>query len=168
MFIIFIRPHFIKTPVHTMNTSIRQNKTKMDGMWDGGSPDNKRITNCLVSLYGKTKPSIASYSPPLRVGLHLANRYGNTSEKNPELSFHEFPSNKTLKKSWEDRIRREEFGPSSYSHVCSKHFLESDYAKPNLDTPVDFRKKRLKRGTIPSVNLRGSGVSMKNSLREIA
>ena len=90
---------------------------------------------------------------------------GNTSEKNPELSFHEFPSNKKFKKAREDRIRREEFEPSSYSHVCSKHFLESDDAKPNLDTPVDFQKKRLKRGIIPSVNLRGSGVDEKVSAR---
>ena len=57
-----------------MNASIRQNKTKMDGMWDGGTPGNKRITNCLVSLYGKTKPSIASYSPPLRVVQPSASR----------------------------------------------------------------------------------------------
>ena len=69
----------------------------------------------------------------------------STSGENLELSFDEFPSNKKLKKAWEDRSRREEFEPSSYSHVCSKHFLESDDAKPNLDTPVDFQKKRLKR-----------------------
>ena len=81
------------------------------------------------------------------------------------MSFHEFPSNKKLKKAWEDRIRREEFETSSYSHVCSKHFLESDYAEPNLGTPVDFQKKRLKRRTIPSVNLRGSGVDEKVSAR---
>ena len=32
------------------------------------------LTNCLVSLYGKTKPSIASYSPPLRVVQPSASR----------------------------------------------------------------------------------------------
>ena len=37
-----------------------------------GVAGNKRDTNCFVSLYGKTKPSIAAHSPPLRVGLHFA------------------------------------------------------------------------------------------------
>ena len=32
---------------------------------------NKRIANWLVGLYGKTKPSKSSYSPPLRVGLYF-------------------------------------------------------------------------------------------------
>ena len=35
-------------------------------------PGNKRITNCIVSLAGKTKPCSAAYSPPLRVRLHFA------------------------------------------------------------------------------------------------
>ena len=35
-------------------------------------PGNKRITNCLVGLAEKIKPSSAAYSPPLRVGLHFA------------------------------------------------------------------------------------------------
>ena len=33
--------------------------------------NNKRITNCLVDLYGKTKPTKSLYSSPLRVGLYV-------------------------------------------------------------------------------------------------
>ena len=36
-------------------------------------PGIQRDNNCFVDLYGKTKPSFAAHSPPLRVGLHFAN-----------------------------------------------------------------------------------------------
>ena len=82
---------------------------------------------------------------------------GNTSETNPELSFHDFPSKKKakLRKEWETRVKREDWAPTKFSHVCSKHFLPSDFPKPNPDTPVEFRKNRLKQGAVPSLSLRG-------------
>ena len=80
----------------------------------------------------------------------------NDSELHPDKHFHQFPSNKKLKTSWIQRVNRDGFTPSKYTYVCSDHFLETDYSKPNPDTPLQFRRKGLKRGTIPSVNLKGS------------
>ena len=36
-------------------------------------------------------------------------------------------SDEVLLKKWMVAIRRESFVPSKHSHVCSKHFLQSDY-----------------------------------------
>ena len=36
-------------------------------------PGIKLDNNCFICLYGKTKPSFAAHSPPLRAGLHFAN-----------------------------------------------------------------------------------------------
>ena len=85
----------------------------------------------------------------------------NTSEKNTDLSFHEFPPNKKTKDAWVARIRRVDFILTKSTYVCSNHFLSSDYVKPNPDTPPQFQRKGLKRGTIPSLNLRGSDVNEK-------
>ena len=91
----------------------------------------------------------------------------NTSEKNTDLSFHEFPPNKKTKDAWVARIRRVDFILTKSTYVCSNHFLTSDYVKPNPDTPPQFQRKGLKRGTIPSLNLRGSEVNEKIEKGEV-
>jgi hypothetical protein len=78
-----------------------------------------------------------------------------TSENNPELSFFQIPSEKKLRKSWEDRIRREDWEPSKFTRVCSRHFLPSDIRPPNLNRPVQYRIRKLKPGILPHLNLRG-------------
>ena len=78
-----------------------------------------------------------------------------TSENNPELSFFQIPSEKKLRKSWEDRIRREDWEPSKFTRVCSRHFLPSDIRPPNPNRPVQYRIRKLKPGTLPHLNLRG-------------
>ena len=79
----------------------------------------------------------------------------STSDKNKDLSFHAFPSGEKLRKAWGDRIRREDFEPSVNSYVCSRHFQDSDFNKSGSDRPTEFQRKKLKRGSIPSNNLRG-------------
>ena len=39
--------------------------------------------------------------------------------------------------------------------MCSRHFAEDDFTNSNADTPSMFKKKRLKKGVVPSKNLRG-------------
>lgn len=80
--------------------------------------------------------------------------YSN-SEKNKNLSFHDFPSNPAQAKAWRIRIRREDFHPTKHSCVCSRHFVSEDFTQPSKDTPAEFQKKRLKRGITPSLFLRG-------------
>ena len=87
----------------------------------------------------------------------------NNSEKNRDVSYHDFPSNNEQAKAWKIRIRREGFEPSKYSYVCSKHFRPEDFTTPSKDTPLAFQKPRLKRRTIPSVLLRGETVDGKKS-----
>ena len=44
-------------------------------------------------------------------------------EKKPDLSIHELPSIKKMRKAWVDRSRRQvDFTPSKFSFVCSNHF----------------------------------------------
>jgi len=61
-----------------------------------------------------------------------------------------------LLKAWVCRIRRENFTPTSSSYVCSRHFTEAEMYVPITDTPALFKKRRLRQGAIPSVNLRGA------------
>ncbi len=53
-------------------------------------------------------------------------------------------------------MRREGFKPTSTSYVCSKHFSADNFSETKNDTPGQFQRKRLKRGAIPNVNLRGN------------
>ena len=78
-----------------------------------------------------------------------------TSDKNPDLHFFEVPKPKKIRKMWQDRIRREDWEPTKWTTVCSRHFLPSDIRPPNLNTPEQFRKTKLKDGVIPHLNLRG-------------
>ena len=77
-----------------------------------------------------------------------------SSEKNPELSFFQYPKDSKLLRAWTVRVRRENFTPTISSYVCSNHFEQSDIYIPQTDTPSAFRKQRLRTGALPSVNLR--------------
>ena len=78
------------------------------------------------------------------------------SEINPNLSFHGFPTDTKRSKAWEMRIRRADYTPSRSSYVCSRHFELADFSQIRNDTPVEFRKQRLKRSAVPSLILRGA------------
>ena len=72
----------------------------------------------------------------------------NRSDNRPDLSFHEFPSDKHRKKTWEIRMKR---GDASFATVgnkfcCSDHFLSTDF-KPSLTG----HRRSLKPGAVPSV-----------------
>ena len=73
----------------------------------------------------------------------------NNSEKNRDVSYHDFSSNKEQAVAWKVRIRRAGF------YMCSKHLKKEDFTEPSKDTPTVYQKPRLKRGAIPSLFLRG-------------
>ena len=75
--------------------------------------------------------------------------------KNPDLSFFHYPKDVKLLNSWVCCVRRDKFTPSSTSYVCSMHFREHDMYVPDTDTPHTYKKRRLCKGAVPSVNLRG-------------
>ena len=79
-----------------------------------------------------------------------------TSENEKNRSFHQFPKDPKLRRAWIARIRREGYNPSASSYVCSFHFSEEDFNKGTSSiAPQEFKKKTLRKGSIPSWNLRG-------------
>lgn len=68
-------------------------------------------------------------------------------KKVPGISFHEIPADLALRVKWIKAIARKGWTPnttSSYTVVCSKHFLPTDFK-------VGLKTRRLKRGVVPSV-----------------
>lgn len=69
------------------------------------------------------------------------------TKKAPGVSFHEIPSDRSLRELWLKSISREDWVPndtSNYSVVCSLHFRESDFRE-------NVKKRLLKPGAVPSV-----------------
>ena len=78
-----------------------------------------------------------------------------TSENEKNRSFHQFPKDPKLRQAWIARIRRDGYNPSASSYVCSFHFSEEDVNKGSFSaTPQEFKKKTVKKGSIPWWNLR--------------
>ena len=72
----------------------------------------------------------------------------NRSDNTPDLSFHEFPSDKQRRKTWEIRMKRGDayFATVANKVCCSEHFLPSDF-KPSLTG----HRRSLIPGAVPSV-----------------
>jgi len=57
-------------------------------------------------------------------------------------TLHSFPKDKTLFDKWVKAISRNDFVPSQYSRVCSKHFLPSDFVEVREDSNVTRKKPK--------------------------
>lgn len=68
-----------------------------------------------------------------------------------------FPSNPNLKKQWVLAIRRKNFKPSSWTKICSAHFLPEDF----LVRPGTY-VRRLKETAVPSVFAFSSSSQLKS------
>ena len=68
------------------------------------------------------------------------------------VSYHRFPEDDRLKKTWIQRIRRENLPPIKNCYVCSDHFLPDQF-ETNLSLEVLGVKSRarLKRDAVPSI-----------------
>ena len=77
-----------------------------------------------------------------------AENCNNLSDNRPDLSFHEFPSDKQRRKTWEIRMKRGDayFATVGNKFCCSEHFLSTDF-QPSLTG----HRRSLKPGAVPSV-----------------
>ncbi|KAJ8368735.1 hypothetical protein SKAU_G00087630 [Synaphobranchus kaupii] len=64
---------------------------------------------------------------------------------NSVLSFHTFPKEKELEKTWVAKIRRDNFIITNHTRVCSRHFQSTDLIEP----PTPAGRRRLKHGAVP-------------------
>ncbi|XP_013174455.1 PREDICTED: THAP domain-containing protein 1-like [Papilio xuthus] len=66
--------------------------------------------------------------------------------KTDEVTFHRFPKDKAIKKKWIEATKRDNWRPSNFSVICSRHFTEDCYhsIKP---------RRRLLDNAIPTLNL---------------
>ncbi|XP_030046207.1 uncharacterized protein LOC115460579 [Microcaecilia unicolor] len=61
------------------------------------------------------------------------------------ITFHRFPSDPVLRQRWLTEIRRENFVPSKFTVLCSKHFREEDMDRTSMSIV------RLRVGAVPSI-----------------
>lgn len=80
---------------------------------------------------------------------------GATTQNTRHRSFHQFPQDSSLRTAWLKRIGRENCRISNNSSICSQHFGEEHYRRPNNETPAQYRKFTLKPGSLPTYNLLG-------------
>ncbi|XP_028405645.1 uncharacterized protein LOC114528221 isoform X2 [Dendronephthya gigantea] len=80
---------------------------------------------------------------------------GATARNARDRSFHQFPQEASLRRAWIKRLGlgRGNFQPKNNSSVCSHHFGEEHFRQPNNETPAQFRKAKLKLGSLPTYNL---------------
>ncbi|GBL75412.1 hypothetical protein AVEN_194602-1 [Araneus ventricosus] len=67
------------------------------------------------------------------------------SEKIPGLTFHSFPKDETRRKLWVKAVGRENWEPSKFSKLCSKHFPEEMIDRTSLSCV------RLRDNAVPSI-----------------
>ena len=83
----------------------------------------------------------------------------NRRSKNPDLSFHAFPSDIRRQKQWVHAIRRDvgkDFAITAHTVVCSAHFVDSCFMQPVLPEKCGVDNKRklarwLKSDAVPSI-----------------
>jgi hypothetical protein len=81
------------------------------------------------------------------------------NEKEIGITFHKFPlGNPDLLAKWLRRLSRENFQPTQYSRLCSKHFIKTDYEECRQDTNTsrkrcrgDLKLRYLKPDAVPSI-----------------
>uniref|UniRef100_A0A0C9R8R7 THAP3 protein n=1 Tax=Fopius arisanus TaxID=64838 RepID=A0A0C9R8R7_9HYME len=69
---------------------------------------------------------------------------GKAKEKNKEISFHRFPKDEKLVKTWVMNMGRLDLVPKQWHMLCAEHFSK---------TCIDFRdlRARLRKGSVPTI-----------------
>ena len=76
---------------------------------------------------------------------------GNNHSKDPNVSFHRFPSDRTKRGRWLEVFDMHESDVKSHMRVCSRHFPDGDVSKPpnilgkRLTSPIKKRDPRAKK-----------------------
>ena len=68
-------------------------------------------------------------------------------KKNSGISLHVLPRDPARRHKWLRAIKRENFSPSEYVGLCSKHFLPTDYKNDEFG----YLKKCLRNDAVPSI-----------------
>ena len=63
-----------------------------------------------------------------------------TNKSNESVSFHAFPKDPELRDKWIRAISRQDYVPTKYSRICSRHFHDTDF----VELRTDMNKSRLK------------------------
>ncbi|CAI6348378.1 unnamed protein product [Macrosiphum euphorbiae] len=65
---------------------------------------------------------------PMTCCVEKCSSRGNRKANSPgKLHFFGFPSDEVKKQMWVKAIKRENFVPTRYSKICSKHFTNNDF-----------------------------------------
>ena len=108
------------------------------------SPSTSGVYECFVNRAKAGNGGTRNYHCCVP-GCNSDSRYENNNTE--VIWFHSFPSDKTIRKAWIIKIRRDEgplFNITRSTVVCSLHFKPSDYKW----SPV---RKTLIRGAVPSI-----------------
>lgn len=74
---------------------------------------------------------------------------GNSTRRNPSLSFHRFPKDQRLRNTWIHRIGRSAFTPNDHHRVCSEHFPDGKKTYlNNIPTHADQTPNLLHQRTV--------------------
>ncbi|CAH0722941.1 unnamed protein product, partial [Brenthis ino] len=65
------------------------------------------------------------------------------SQDNPNVTFHRFPVDHNERKLWIKALRRDNWEPTKYSRLCSKHFAPECYIQGS-------KRKTLRTGAVPT------------------
>lgn len=71
--------------------------------------------------------------------------YFNANTYRKKMSCCSFPKDEVRKQEWLRKLRRENFTPTKYSRICSRHFKEEDIDRTSLSTV------RIRHGAVPSI-----------------
>ena len=107
-------------------------------------PSTSGLYECFVNR-AKAGTKISSSCHCCVPGCNSDSRYENNNTE--AVWFHRFPIDKTTRKAWIIKIRRDKgplFNITRSTYVCSLHFKPSDYKW----SPV---RKRLIKGAVPSI-----------------
>jgi len=84
----------------------------------------------------------------------LCNSTHRTMIKIPELTFHKFPTNKTIRSIWISKCKRKDKINVKNAVICSLHFKKEDVIIDRISEALNMKYvKKLVKGTIPTLNL---------------
>ena len=95
--------------------------------------------------------------------------YGRSTEKVRLLAF---PKKNSTFKKWYEAVDRKDLTlkKASSSYICEKHFTESDWIRPELNTTTRgkaVKKKVLKEDAVPTLFLRGGAPAKESPTKSI-
>ncbi|XP_033753037.1 THAP domain-containing protein 2-like [Pecten maximus] len=80
--------------------------------------------------------------------------YNGTVKSGQGLSLYIFPKDKTLRKIWTGKLRRQEFSPSQHSKLCERHFEDDQFAvNPIVLKSLSWtlKRKKLVPNAVPTI-----------------